>query len=268
MTIAANLMDQLNDAGVLFNVRTERLSSASGLSIPNKKVIINDSTNEPISVVGDGYKVVTNEQIFDGFTKAIDASGVNTDGATINVLKTPTGSRSMVNFLFPSESIKVSGDSSTTALQISALNSYDGSTRYITKAGGLRMKCHSKNLDVDAGARQVMNMVQEFQNASEYWGRLLSRNVSADEARQVFFKFLGLEGTPLPEAVQNKRYLELCAIAKGYVNEMGSNAYALYNTLTDYISHTPARSADTALTNAVSRQRKMADVMKSSNVFC
>ena len=98
MTIAHTLMQQLDSANVLFNVRTESLLSESGLRVPNKRVIINDQTNQPVSVVSDSYKIVTNEEIFDHFTKSIEQSGINTDDASVNVKQTPTGSRTMVDF--------------------------------------------------------------------------------------------------------------------------------------------------------------------------
>lgn len=283
MSIAANLMSQLDNAGILFNVRTESLVSESGLAIPNKKVIVNEASNQPMGVVSEGYKVVTNEQIFDGFTKSIEASGVNTDGLTVNVLQTPTGSRSMVNFMFPNEFVTVNGDESKTALQISALNSYDGTTRYISKAGGLRMKCmngqilgsivgayagtHSKNLDVDAGARQVMQMVQEFNSAKDYWGKMMARPVSDQEVKQVLIKFLEIRNKDDEALLKNSRFESALRLYATYSREMGKNAYALYNAMTDYISHKAPRSEQTALVNATDKMRNMAKLLDSEPVF-
>ena len=151
MTVYDNLMQQIDDAGLLFNVtshsmlarleKNEATGKFSTCPIPNKRALINAKSGEVISVVSDRYKVVTNEQIFSSFCKSIENSGVDAEGARVNVSQTASGGRAMVDFVFPAHQLQVAGDDSSTALQMCALNSFDGSHRYAVKAGGLRMKC-------------------------------------------------------------------------------------------------------------------------------
>lgn len=290
MSIYQNLMQQIDNAGLLFNVQecnlyAERqelsLYGREGvIEVPNKKALINTSNGEVMSVVSSNYKVVTNEQIFDGFCKSIEVSGIDGDGATVNIKQTPTGSRAMVEFVFPQELLRVGTDQSTTALQLCALNSFDGTTRYVTKAGGLRMKClngqilgnivgaysstHTKSLDVDAGAASVIKMVQEFNSASDYWGAMMQRHVGDITALNVIKEFLGVK------EVQPDRHnarLERCMNLWGqYKGELGSNVYALYNVLKHYVSH-PDKRYKNATQQATQQRTKVEKLLNTHNVF-
>jgi hypothetical protein len=248
-------MDQLASQELLFNVREEQITTMSGIAIPNKKAIINNDTGNVISTVGQGYKTVSNEEIFSSFCKSIESSGVDATGCDINVDQTDTGARAMVTFTFPEVSMKVNADSSETVLQLCALNSFDGSTRYVAKAGGLRMKClngqilgsivssyssyHTKSLDVDSSAQSIINMVEDFNEARDYWGGMMQQLVSTDHARQVLAKFLYLDDYQ----DENNKRLQMCMdLWRQYSSEMGGNAYALYNVMTDYVT-TNSKSA-------------------------
>ena len=272
MSVYENFMSQLSDKGALFNVRSEKLQTASGLLIPNKKVIINERSNDPIGIVSEGYKVVKNEEIFDGFCKSIEKSNINTDGAQINVSFAKGGAKTLVDFIFPEESFSVDGDSSKTALNIVALNSFDGSTRYITKAGGFRIKCmngqvigniasaysstHTNKLDVDAGAQRVINMLQEFQGAKHYWGKMLQTPLTHVQAHKIIEEFIGKkvdfsERIPAMYDCVNRLWL-------AYAKEFGQNTYALYNAMTDYVSH---KESKTGCVKRISLEKRIVNTM-------
>jgi hypothetical protein len=253
-------MDQLDDQGLLFNVTEDKLLTASGIEVPKKKAIIHQS-GEVISVVGENYKVVSNEEIFSSFCRGIEESNIDAADAKVDVTQTDTGSKAMVTFTMPNVSFKVSDDESDTVMQICTLNSFDGTTRFISKAGGLRAKClngqilgnvvssysryHTKSLDVDAAAGGIINMIVDFQNAKEYWAAMMQQYVSGEHAAEVFKKFLYLENYDFTNLVNkpNKRF-ELCmSMWNAYSQEFGSNAYALYNVLTDYVSRSDLSAA-------------------------
>jgi len=287
MSVYQNLMSQIHDAGLLFNVDSQSLKTAHGIDVPNKRALINTSNNQVMSVVSDTYKVVTNAEIYSSFCRSIEASGLDVEGATVNVKQTKNGSRAMVDFVFPSHEIRVKGDDSTTALQICALNSFDGSTRYMTKAGGLRMKClngqilgdvigaysslHTKSLDVEQGADNVLKMIQDFQTASEKWGAMMKKPVSNEDAFKYICKFLNVkfedrvdpQGEPLREspALQNCK-----ALWATYSRDLGRNAYALYNVFTDYMTHYRPRSQDPAR-RLISVRAKGAKQMDALGIF-
>jgi len=261
MTVYQNLMGQIESVGLLFNVAEDQVITASGIVIEGKKALINTANDKVMGIVSNGYRTVPNEEIFSNFCQAIEDSSIDAEGAYVNIRRTESGSRAMVDFVFPNEQFTVNGDDSSTQLQICALNSFDGSLRYITKAGGLRMKClngqvlgniaasyssaHTTNLNVEAGAKKVIEMLDQFNSAKEYWGELMQTRVSDAQVISVLLHFLEL---PLDSEFQsNRRYQRVWEIWRGYRAEMGSNAYALYNTMTDYVTHRKPRNADTAV---------------------
>ena len=261
MTVYQNLMSQIEERGLLFNVAEDQVTTASGIIIEGKKALINTANNTVMGIVSNGYRTVPNEEIFSNFCKAIEDSEIDAEGAHVNIRRTTSGSRAMVDFVFPNEQFTVNGDDSKTQLQICALNSFDGSLRYITKAGGLRMKClngqvlgniaasyssaHTAGLDVEAGAQKVIHMLEQFNSAKEYWQDLMQRSVSDTEAHEVFRIFLELKKSD--EWMDNRRFKAVDQIWLGYKMEMGKNLYAVYNTLTDYVTHRKPRNADTAV---------------------
>lgn len=279
MGIYNDLMSQLDNAGVLFNVREEGVLTASGDVIPNRKCLINEASNHVMSIVSTGYKTVSNEQIFSGFCQAVENSGIKADGAQIQVKQTATGSRAMVDFIFPEQLLEINGD--TTALQLCALNSFDGSTRYLTKAGGLRMKClngqilgnivgsysstHNSRLDVDAGAQSVISMITEFNSAKDYWGAMMKRKITFEASGKVRAAFLGLK---YDDKIQNNsRYDRLAEIHQRYVTEMGSTVWALYNALTEYATHTRPKDGDPQYQMASRMRNRLERVLGSQECF-
>lgn len=275
MSVYENLMGQIADKGLLFNVGSQKLRTEDGTAIIGKRALINQKSGKVMSIVSDNYKVVTNEEIFSAFCKNVEQAKINVEGATINVRQTSTGSRSMVDFVFPSHSIAVRGDDSETALQFCALNSFDGSTRYLTKAGGLRMKClngqivgdiigsysslHTKSLDVNVGAEIVCKMVQDFQTSKEYWARMMQTKITDGTAKSAIVKFLNIKAADVDcdPTRENKRYARVLSLWQQYSNELGGNVYALYNAFTHFISHQEKQYKEPAKTAMLHRKKLM-----------
>lgn len=277
MSIYQNLMNQLTDKGALFNVSTDSVVTGNGRVIPKKKAIINESNGSVLGIVGENYKVVSNEEIFDSFCRSIEASDMDTEGATASVAFANDGARTMVDFIFPNETIKVHGDDSITSLSLTALNSFDRSTRYITKAGGFRLKClngqllgdivgsysstHSPKLDVRQGAARIITMLKGFRNAEEHWSSLMRTNISMSDVRRVIETFFNVDDE-FP--FRNKNADLVWNLWTSYSREMGHNAYALYNAFTDYISHKESKSGVTA---RMLNEQKLTKILNTHNVF-
>jgi len=280
MTIATNLMNQLDNANVLFNVSEELLTTSSGIVIPNKKALINTQSGKVMGIVSNQYRTVSNQEIFETFTKEIEQSDLNTDDVQVKVKFHKNGAKTLVDFIFPNETIEVNGDK--TALSITALNSFDGSTRYVTKAGGFRMKCangqvlgkvagsytslHNPKLDVQKGAERVMKMVQEFQNAQEYWDTLLERNLDGEVVDAVIMQFLGLDPNADEDIFRKPNVSKVYNLWSQYKKELGNNAFALYNVFTDFITHGKYKEGSEA--HALLRnQSKLETLMATNDVF-
>ena len=277
----SGMMDKIENKGLLFNVSTSPISTEHGL-IKGKKAIINADTGEALGIVSNRYKVVPNAEIFEGFANSIVASNLDTTDMSVNVIATPNRSRSIVDFVFPAERFSVAGDTSSTALSITALNSYDGTTRFVAKAGGLRMKCmngqilgkvagsysstHTQSLDVDAGAERVISMIKDFQQSKEYFTHLMSQRIPLDLAQYVLLRFLNLDSIN-DDSRSNKRYLKLLNTFADYSRDMGMNAYALYNCLTDHVTHAEPRNEDSTAISAFRNRRRLEKLLESEAIF-
>ena len=271
--VAAHLMNQIDQTGLLFNVSESEMFLPNGMKVPNKKAIINERDNKVMGVVSSAYKVVSNEQIFEGFTNSIAEAKIDTEGSFINVTSTPTMSKAMVEFVFPAHEIAIQGDDSKSVLRIAALNSFDGSTRYITKAGALRMKCmngqilgnivgsysstHSSGLDVETGSKRVVEMIEQFNLASDYFGAMMKTPVKQTVAQSVFTEFLGMKEFD----AETKNMSTLLKSYDEYSRDLGHNVYAVYNTLTDFVTHRKPRSSTTEFSSKNFYSNKMEKVL-------
>ncbi len=288
MSVYQNLMSQIDNAGLLFNVQEDKLFTESGAEVPKKKALINLNNGKVMSVVSQNYKVVTNDEIFSGFCKSVERSGIDADGARVKIRQTSSGARAMVDFVFPNQLLNVHRDQSATALQLCALNSFDGSTRYLTKAGGLRMQClngqilgdivgaysstHTANLDVDAGADAVIGMIEQFNKAGEYWSQMMKTSVKPETAYKVFMMFLNIReyeniGYDGVELKRRNARMERCEdLWRQYRMELGSNAYALYNVLTHYCSH-QGKAYKSPTDTAMRLRGQLEKVLTTADVF-
>lgn len=237
----------------LFNVRREEILTSSGSLIKGKRAIVNDITNEVVGVVSDKYRVVTNHEVMEHMSFALEASGLDLDGISAEAIVGYGGSRAMVNIVIPAHEIKVKGDVSK--LKISVLNSYDGRWKYRSYAGALRMACmngsvlgkfmgtysefHTQKLDVKAGAQKIVDMAENFHKAEDWWNQMLERKVDSERLKRAICIFLTGKSEPenRKEIVLTPIALKIIELFNTYSKEFGANAYALYNALTDYVTH-------------------------------
>lgn len=277
-----NLIEQVREQGALFNVRTEEVVSPTGVVAEGKRMIVNEDTNRCIGIVSDKYRVVTNAEVLEHLTTALDRSALDLTGLEAYVSQSHGGARAMVNVRLPAHEIDLHGDKSQ--LQISVLNSYDGRWKYQSRAGAIRMAClngqilgsfvgsyteyHNAKLDVEAGAQQLINMANDFENAKEWWVQMMGRKVDNEQLLRSIAIFL----TGKSKIEHREDFLKLPTVRKlielysGYSKEMGENAYALYNAFTDFVTHKKYRD-ETAAAALLTNQEKLRETLNRSKLF-
>jgi hypothetical protein len=276
MTTTAELYDTINKSGALFNVRRERMYSESGAA-SDKFGIVNDYTNEVIGIVSEGYKVLTNDEVIRSMLASFDKSAIDLTDAAVEVKANSSGSRSMVNIVLPAYSV-LAGPNETN-LQISALNSYDGKFKYMSKAGGLRLKClngnilgkivssysgyHNARLDVEIGSQHMLKMIAEFSKSQDWFNALMAKPVTTEEVLAVAARFFNVKAEDLKDY---RPWRKLSELIDGYFKEMGQNAYALYNALSDFVSHRK-RSDKALVTSLLNDEKAFALVLNNEQTF-
>ena len=130
-----------------FNIREEKVLTTTGIDIAYKKAIINEETNKPISIVGENYQVVKNEDLSNSLKKVLDDAGIK-----YRTLKTKLlGKRNQKfyqKFNFPEIEINVGTHETqygtvpdNIQMMIELHNSYDGSTKWGFELGAYRLVC-------------------------------------------------------------------------------------------------------------------------------
>lgn len=276
----ATIYDQIKNGGILFPVRTEPVFTADGQKIERRKVIINTDNNRPLAIVGSHYKIISNEMVVDETLKALEKSNLDLTDANVDARSAYDGARCMVTLTLPAHKISVPGDKSETSMQFVFLNSYDASWRYTSRVGGFRHKCangqffgkkiggfvysHRIALNAEHISKRLVDMAQDFVGSEEWFGRLVSRPVTDAEVHAMVRSFLKLPiEVDLPDS---RNAMELLRLWNSFALEMGRNAYALYNTFTDFIAHRK-RSDKTKIAVKVAEERRFAGLMDTAEIF-
>jgi len=130
-----------------FEVREEEIKTAeAGLLVP-RKAIINAETDKVISVVGENYKVIKNQDLVKNFEDYLEGTDVPFTRMTANNLG-KRGQRFTAKYKFPE--IEANFGMHKTAfgevpdnvqLLMQLHNSYDGSAKWGFEIGGYRLVC-------------------------------------------------------------------------------------------------------------------------------
>jgi hypothetical protein len=280
------LLDKIREEGLadslLFNVRSENVMTGDGIVIKGKRAIVSDS-DKVLGIVSDKYKVVTNHDVLLNMGLALEESGLDTTDFSVSAVVGYNGARAMVNLELPAHKIEVKGDVST--LRVTVLNSYDGRWKFRAFAGALRMACmngnvfhstlagaysdfHTQRLDVEAGAAHLFKMAELFDKSQDWYNAMIERKVDREQLMRSLAIFLTGNSkvkdreafTALPTT---SRILDLFDM---YSKEFGPNAYALYNALTDWVTHKKYTDR-TKAGMLMLGQEKLENLMARSSLF-
>ena len=234
--------------------------------INTHKAVVDEKGNI-ISVVGKGYNVIQNADIIPDYERAIYRSGLNTTSMERDIQQSHGGARTVVTYTFPAHRIEVKKDDPMD-LKISVLNSYDGSWKFMSLVGALRLAClngqvigdffssfygkHTMNLDTDAAVDRLETSLDVYLQNAEYWKQYPKISVTDLQAQNVF---LNLAGT---SKILNS---VLEDIHVKYVDEMGGNLWALFNTLTDWSSHSKFKNIRNQAATVITREQKIRKVL-------
>lgn len=224
-----------------------------------------DSNGNPIAVVGSKYKLVQNREIVPQFEVALKQSGLDLTGITRNVSQSYQGARTVVRYRLPAHTIQIGRSSDDVVnLELSLLNSYDGSWSFRTMVGAFRMLCtngmvigknfahfygkHTKNLDPQEAIMNVRHAAQTYLENAEVWKTMAGREITINEALEFFERVAGGD--------DNAMYKYLTTAHIKYVAEMGSTVWAVFNCLTDWSTHAASKKTKDENMSALIQKRE------------
>ena len=215
--------------------------------------IIRTDTNQMLGVHGSKYKAIKHDDVVNSVLDAVTNSGISKDyGQKIEVFDNGAKLRGTLNF--PDLVIEPSvGD--YTQFQIVFFNSYDGSWAFGQQAQGLRLFClngcttpdtvakttskHTANVDVKASAAKIQIGLDAFFNSKELYQSWMKEEMTSLAVENFFKGSLAYVNSKTSETKWNDKQLQnLMGLWQSNVSYLGKNKWALYNTMTEWATHT------------------------------
>jgi hypothetical protein len=257
-TTPESILEVVREAGLLREVKKAKIQIAAGKVIPNRQAVIYADTKEYIATVGSTYRLISNEETILPFATALIESNMDLTGMVFKASQNKAQSRSLMTFILPSYEVATSKND-TTQLQFVLRNSYDGSWKFQLDAGGFRLACangqvigdymnmfnnmHTSGFTITSMVDRLHHAINVFSDMGRYWLELQDIKLSSDDAMKHILTFLGKAPKTMAEQLamlsssRAKSIIKIVALYEKYVAELGDNAFALYNTMTDYASH-------------------------------
>ena len=247
---------ELFDNSIFETVDQQPLVTATGENIRTHKAIV-DSNRNPIAVVGSKYQLVQNSVLIPQFEVALKQSGLDLSGIKRKVQISANKARTVVRYTLPNHEMRVGNrNDDIVNLEISLLNSYDGSWKFQSMAGAFRMLCtngmvvgdnfahfygkHTKNLDTQKAIMNIRHSLDTYNANIDGWNRMAKASITPDDVAKFFEQVATSES--MLEYVTTKHMK--------YVDEVGNNVWAVFNALTDWSTHAPSaktKEADLAI---------------------
>ena len=169
------------------------------------KAIVNDE-GSPIAVVGKNYNLVQNADIMPQFHEVILASDLDKTDMTKDIQQSHMGAKTIVTYTFPSHRIEIdTGD--FVDLKIMVLNSYDGSWKFMSMVGAVRLACmngqviadafseysakHTRSLDIDVAVAKLETALIVYTKNTELWKKYPQSPVTNAQATAIFQRVSG-----------------------------------------------------------------------------
>ena len=227
-----------------FRVREAPLTAIlGGKTIPVEayKALVRTDTGQPLSMVGSGYKVVQNDELFDLITDEIIGQFPDA-GCTIKDRIAHGGQYCHRYFTFRDVQVETTpGSKSSIAFSMLAQNAFGGAAIKLY-VGGEDAFCtngmmfgsftrdywkHSQNLHVENVKQPLRQAVQMFNEKGNIWLDWMTRAISRKRVAS-YLSTLGIS-----ETLQKKFICRFVCEATA----RGSTVWALYSAMTYYASH-------------------------------
>jgi hypothetical protein len=281
----ANLMEKHgfipanHAAPQFFDVQARRLFDEKGDELPGYKRIVRVDDGTTLHVAGDGYKVVTNEEAFGAFEKALDraqAEGrLDLTDMQIGTDYAHGGRRTFRQYLLPAHQVEVK-PGVLVALRLLMMNSYDGSLKFQGYAGAYDFVCanttisgkeiagfkiaHRENkveIDIAKAIEGLTKAAGDHVEEMRRWKAWPAVPVTDIKAISIF--------EALPQGTKSLRN----ALLHNYVKardedpvQGGANAWCLFNVLTRWATHSADTDDETGQIRGAMRFDRQARVAK------
>ena len=264
-----------------FDTELVPLQIENGTIVNSHKALIRTDTEEVLAVHGNGYHIISHDDVVNSTYDAIKQADISSD-YEFKVTDYDSGRKLKIDIIFPNLIVEpIVGDH--IRFQTQVFNSYDASWSLSQQTKAFRLWCmngcttpdtishqrtkHTKNgsLGLDAGASLMKQGLEQFFNDKDMWASYTKQPMNWTTVIDFFkYNLIKTKHRYTDHMEFNKKQLNnLISIHDEQVNHLGHTAWAAYNTMTQWATHT----SDCAVPENAQRQRsdQIAKAMRSDD---
>ncbi len=246
---------------IFFNLKINKLFTKNEIDdefklINGKKVIINSNNNHPISIVSDGYEIISNKEAFDYGQQCIRILFNLDDNHKLevfNIIRPNTLSFCHIDIICPQKAFKLREDSFIPFVRVT--NSYNKLFKLYFRVGICRSICENGmifgedsikfSFNHNKGSKEKIN----FDIKKDDFNKILNKFKSDIEilSNNIFdltylipmvYSGMGLNPKYKVQKAEEIDFMfkldtKILELSKIYKSELGNNFYSVYNIITD-----------------------------------
>ena len=276
-------LKQADMNGADFPVHYSDLYLSNGNRVTNKYASVNAHTGDILGVHGKSYKPLTHKHMIENQRDVIAKSGLADMSIIETIFMNPKGTMCTVYHELPNQTI-IDPTGEEARLRFSSINSFNNKWAYQIMVGAIRPSClngqiftegasciyktrHNNNLNIDHAADVISKAIPIFMEQSELWHQWHGTDITDNKAALIFAETLNnqtlideiysMQGFYIDTMLSNKYAMPNAKRSKNFMymwdkwnthyrNTLGSNLWAVYNTLTDWSTHVQSKTNNVA----------------------
>ena len=241
-----------------------------------------------LATVKPSYKLEQYSATFESLEAILVNSDLDLSGITREVGFSHDGGRMKCVYTLPSHKIDL-GNGDTSYMEVGAYDSRDGCWSLNQFVGAIRILClnsqvsishisnyrakHTASLSHEAAQQITQKCINEFTVQGDRWRQWKKDVVMDRQAMEIFWATVRSDKLPtdqsLVETLNQKKFLNTPSLKylwdRWLIEKdlLGSNTWAIYNTLTHWSTHAPARNDDEAINIVDVKKRREEKIKKS-----
>jgi hypothetical protein len=193
MNTQENVQDILNKSNLNWKVRSETITTESGIILP-EKALIRDDTNVPLSIRAESYHPFQNDEMIELLLKVSSMTGYEVKKGGY------FGDGQKVFVQLKSDDLKLGNDRIEGYL--TGLNSFDGSTSLAFGPSNVTISCQNTFF---ASYREIKTRVRHTKNMMVQIDEICRRLDSAhEEEKQIFQTIVSFSERPFDEVLKDR----------------------------------------------------------------
>jgi hypothetical protein len=257
----SRVVDILNKANLNWNVKTEKVTTESGITLDGYSALVREDTNVPLSVRSESYYPYQNYELVELLDRVSGLTGLSIHKGGF------FGEGQKVFIQLKSNNLRIGND--RVEGYLTGINSFDGTTSLAFGPSNITISCQNKFFaafrEMQSKVRHTKNMVVKIDEICKRLEGVL------DEEKIVFDNILKLSETRFDDIIKDKVTRELFGINKdvdlkdmeaisgvtrnklsrfyvdlnGELQGKGDNLWGLFSGITKYTTHSLTKNDNT-----------------------